>query len=269
MLLKHTQHKLLLAILIALLFCINVKCQEQAIRSNEFKLGIGAVHLKDAERMPSGISGTGYFLQFKSSKEEENKLFEYESRFLFVSSSNKYIKIGSKQHSSGFELNTGGMWSRKISFQFLSAEYFIGLGESLNGHFFYQTPDWYNYYYQYPFGKWLISSDLGGGFFKKMSSCNIVGQIKIPVLAFGHFDEYQNRPLLFNKEVVLDYLTPNNIVTINKYFDLRLNISVIYCISSSKRINLTCGGEFNFSRSNVFNHLYLRQSNLFYLGILY
>ena len=266
MYLRNTQNKLLLCILFVLLLYTDVKSQDSVFKNNAFSLGIGSVSVKDAERIPSGMPGTNYSLNFISSERGKNKQFEFSSRISYLHLSKNNFNTGSNLYFSGIELNTGGIWSRKIPFQFLLADYTAGIGGSLNGYYFYP----YTTQHEHAIESWSMSADLAGEFEKRISSFILNGQIKIPLFTLGHFDEYQNIPTSNNKEEILTYyLLPNNIAFIDRYIDMKVNLSVIYRIPSSKKINFKFGYEFDMTRTNVFNHLFLKRANLFYVGIVF
>lgn len=267
----YTRNRLPIVLLSFLLLCIPVKSQErQAVKRHAFKSGVGSVALKDAELIPSGISATHLFLQFDSSKERQERLFEFESRVSYLRPSDADLQSEKSLYSYGMQLNTGCVWSRKIPFQLLSATCYLGAGESLNGFFFIPNETLPSPYYIWPFGGWALSTDAACALTKRYSSFVVAGKVKMPVFSFGRFSDYQDHPLLkSDKAVFKEYLIPNAVATINRYFDFRLDLSVTHTISATRKIDATVGGKIHFIRSNVFDHLYLQQSNLLYIGIIF
>lgn len=231
---------------------------------NEFRFGIGCVSYRNALYIPSGLPGTNYSLAYSGLKESQTKQFEFIAKVDYSHLMNNRISISNNQFYDYFQLKVGMSWSREISAPFPNLKWYIGLGEIFNGYYCNSPIE-----NLYPFGGWHMTSDFKWRMNMDIKPITLQAHISIPFFVFGHFDKYQDTPLTYYyQEHIKEYLPPNAITTINKYFDVNTEISALYHLKSNNKVSLKCSYEFDRLRSNVYENLILSQLHMFSVGII-
>lgn len=236
----------------------------EKIKTNEFRLGIGSVSYRNALYIPSGLPGINYSITYNATKEHQAKQFEFIVNTNYSHLMNNEISISNNQFYDYFQLKIGTYWSREIPAPVSGLRCYAGLGESFNGNFFNSPIE-----NSYPFGGWHMTSDFKWNMRMDIKPIILQAHILIPFLVFGHFDKYQNPPLTnYSEEQIKEYLTPNAVTTINKYFDIDAEISALYHLKSNNKISLRCGYIFRGLRSNVYENLILSRLHMFSVGVI-